>query len=103
MNAEETRQRILELFEAALQEKPATRPEYLLQACGADDRLWAEVSSLVAEYEFRGETVEPQPAVSGDSRAHLPAAGSLAGTTMRLAASWGAAGWAASMKRAICR
>ena len=42
MNAEETRQRILELFEAALQEQPATRPEYLLQACGADDRLWAE-------------------------------------------------------------
>ena len=54
MNADKTR--ILELFEAALQEKPATRPEYLLQACGADDRLWAEVSSLVAEYEFRGET-----------------------------------------------
>jgi serine/threonine protein kinase len=82
MNAEETRQRILELFEAALQEKPAKRPEYLLQACGANDQLWAEVSSLVAEYEFRGETVEPPPAVSGDSRAHLPAAGSLAGTTI---------------------
>jgi predicted Ser/Thr protein kinase len=81
MNAEETRQRILELFEAALQEKPATRPEYLLQACGADDRLWAEVSSLVAEYEFRGETVEPQPS-QDESRGQSPRTDGLAPATI---------------------
>ncbi|MGD0578905.1 MAG: serine/threonine-protein kinase, partial [Bryobacteraceae bacterium] len=81
MSAEQNRQRILELFEAALQEEPAKRPEFLLRECGANDWLWAEVSSLVAEYEFRGETVEPQPG-QGESRAQWPQTGSIAPTTI---------------------
>ncbi len=61
MTSEETRQRILELFDEALREEPAKRPEFLVSACGLNDELFDEVSSLVAEYERRGETLDPAP------------------------------------------
>src|SRR5208283_2477133 len=61
MTSEETRQRILVLFDEALREEPAKRPEFLVNACGLNDELFDEVSSLVAEYERRGETLDPVP------------------------------------------
>jgi serine/threonine protein kinase/alpha-tubulin suppressor-like RCC1 family protein len=57
---EEATQRVADLFEAALREDPANRPEFLAKACGADQELWDEVSSLVAEFERRGETSNPE-------------------------------------------
>ncbi len=51
MKSENTKRRILELFEAALLEEPANRAEFLLRACGSNEKLIAEVSSLVAVHE----------------------------------------------------
>jgi alpha-tubulin suppressor-like RCC1 family protein/serine/threonine protein kinase len=64
MNSEATRERILELFEAALLEAPAQRPDFLRSACGDREKLLAEVTSLVAAYERLGDTSQPalQPA-----------------------------------------
>ena len=61
MNSETTRQRITELFEAALLEEPSKRAAFLRDACGADQDLLAEVGSLVAEYERLEETSPPEP------------------------------------------
>jgi alpha-tubulin suppressor-like RCC1 family protein/serine/threonine protein kinase len=65
MMAEITQQRVVELFEAALREEPARRPEFLAEACGSSHELWDELSSLVAEYERRDETVDPPLAWAG--------------------------------------
>ena len=65
MNSEATRQRIMELFDAALREAPAHRPEFLRNACG-DNELWAEVSSLVAAHERLGDTSQPATARAED-------------------------------------
>lgn len=62
MNSEDARQRITELFEAALLEEPSKRAGFLRDACGADQELLAEVGSLVAEYERLEETSPPEPA-----------------------------------------
>jgi len=59
MNSENTRQRIMELFEAALFEEPSKRTEFLRSACGNNPQLFAEVSSLVAESERMEETSQP--------------------------------------------
>jgi alpha-tubulin suppressor-like RCC1 family protein/serine/threonine protein kinase len=51
----------VELFDEALRLEPAHRPEFLIDACGSNDALFDEVSSLVAEYERRGDTLDPAP------------------------------------------
>jgi alpha-tubulin suppressor-like RCC1 family protein/serine/threonine protein kinase len=66
MISENTPQRVAELFEAAMREEPARRPEFLAEACGANQELWDEVSSLVLEYERRGETEDPARDWAGD-------------------------------------
>ncbi len=72
MISQETRQRILELFETALQKQPAERPEFLAEACGNDDQLWEEVSSLVAEYERRGDTHDPATGAAAQAGQAVP-------------------------------
>jgi len=59
MLSEDTAQRVAELFEAALQLDRAQRAAFLSHACGSHDRLWDEVSSLVAEYERTEEAAAP--------------------------------------------
>src|ERR1035441_6603568 len=53
-----------EVFEAALQQEPARRIEFLRRVCAGDDELLAKVQSLVAEYEAAGSTVESQPTLT---------------------------------------
>jgi serine/threonine protein kinase len=45
------RDRVTELFEAALREAPPKRGEFLREACGADQDLLKEVGSLIDEFE----------------------------------------------------
>jgi serine/threonine protein kinase len=44
-------ERIKELFQAALEQKPADREDFLDQACQGDEALFQEVVSLLAEHE----------------------------------------------------
>ena len=67
MNSEATKQRIMELFEAALRESPAERAEFLRRACGDNEKLWAEVSSLVAAHERLGDTSQPATVRAGEA------------------------------------
>jgi alpha-tubulin suppressor-like RCC1 family protein len=61
MIPDDAAQRVAELFEAALRQEAAKRTEFLANACGSDDRLWDEVTSLIVEYERRGKSTEPAP------------------------------------------
>jgi alpha-tubulin suppressor-like RCC1 family protein len=80
MNSETARQRIMELFEAALREEPSERAGFLHSACGANQELLAEVSSLVAESERMEATSPPAPAAPV---AAAPPAGSGQGAPAR--------------------
>ncbi len=71
---ENTQQRVVDIFEAALREEPARRPEFLAKACGSNHELWDELSSLVAEYEQREDTVDPALGWAGSSTTPLDSA-----------------------------
>ena len=61
MTTDTTRQRIVELFEAALLREPSERTAFLAGACGGDQKLADEVGSLVAEYDRLEGTAAPVP------------------------------------------
>src|SRR4029453_14787067 len=50
----ERRQRVEELFHAALQQSPKERSSFLSDACASDLDLKAEVESLISAYERPG-------------------------------------------------
>jgi eukaryotic-like serine/threonine-protein kinase len=54
-------QRIEELYHAALERESAHRPAFLAQACGDDEALLKEVSSLVSAHERAGNFLEGSP------------------------------------------
>lgn len=54
-------QQIDQLFEAALERLPAERAAFLAQACGTDDHLYREVSSLLAAAEKSEDFIEASP------------------------------------------
>jgi serine/threonine-protein kinase len=51
-------ERIKELFQAALEQKPADREAFLDQACQGDEVLFQEVVSLLAEHEKDDDFLE---------------------------------------------
>src|SRR5262249_59353754 len=61
-------QRLKDLFEAALQQEPGHRRQFLEQVCGDDIELYEEVVSLLASYEQAGSFIAA-PAI--EDAAHL--------------------------------
>jgi len=61
-------QRLKDLFEAALQQEPGHRRQFLEQVCGDDIELYEEVVSLLASYEQAGGFIAA-PAI--EDAAHL--------------------------------
>jgi len=57
----ERARRIEEIYHAALQRESAHRPAFLAEACGGDDALLKEVSSLIAAHERAGNFLEGSP------------------------------------------
>jgi eukaryotic-like serine/threonine-protein kinase len=51
-------QKVKELFHAAIEREPLTRPGFLMQACSGDEALRREVESLVAAHEKPGSFVD---------------------------------------------
>jgi serine/threonine protein kinase/tetratricopeptide (TPR) repeat protein len=47
----EEQNRLIEIFNSALERKPAERAEFLQQACGRDEKLRAEIESLLGRYD----------------------------------------------------
>ncbi len=52
-------ERVKEIFDAALQQEPAQREEFLKNACGPDDSLREEVRSLLSAYVDSGGLSQP--------------------------------------------
>ncbi len=71
MTPERSRQRVTEVFEAALREEPGQRTEFLRRVCADDARLLAEVSSLVAESSQLGDFMETPPLLETLSNSEL--------------------------------
>ena len=61
-------QRVREIFDSALHRKPEERPVYLVEVCGADKTLLAEVESLFASLDGAENFMET-PAVAGIAEA----------------------------------
>jgi serine/threonine protein kinase/formylglycine-generating enzyme required for sulfatase activity len=66
------RQRVTELFEAALLQEPPRRREFLRHACATDEALFAEVNSLVAESERMGDASQPARTARPDRFSTVP-------------------------------
>ncbi len=49
--ANENWQKVREIFDVALQKEPQTRQSYVLEACGEDKILLAEVESLFSTFD----------------------------------------------------
>jgi serine/threonine protein kinase len=62
------RQRVVELFDAAIRQSPGERYDFLRRACEGDDALMSEVRSLIAESERLGDSREMP--LSGDRLDH---------------------------------
>ncbi len=56
-------QKVREIFDAALRQKPELRPNYINQACGDDKSLLAEVESLLSSLDSAENFMET-PAVA---------------------------------------
>jgi hypothetical protein len=57
---EEQWPRIKEIVGAALEREPNERSSFLNEACSEDQRLWAEVTSLLAAYDEADVLLEPR-------------------------------------------
>ncbi len=67
MSAGTERNRITELFDAAIGMDSPQRGEFLVQACAGDEALLAELKSLVAEHEQLGDSSSSAAAVFNSS------------------------------------
>src|SRR4029453_11239535 len=57
----ERMQRIEEIYHAALERSVADRPAFLAEACGQDEALLREVTTLVAAHSRAGDFLEGSP------------------------------------------
>src|SRR5258705_13584604 len=60
-------QKVEEVLQGALDRPMHERASFLNEACGGDDRLTAEATSLVNAYDQAGDFIE-QPALALDAR-----------------------------------
>src|SRR5262245_33267563 len=72
--------RIEQLFHAALKLDPAERPAYLARECAGEEKLYAEVESLVEVFERRADFLE-KPAFNAGLKALVADASEVAGAS----------------------
>jgi serine/threonine protein kinase len=60
-------QRVEEVFQGALDRPPQARSAFLDEACGDDEELRSEATSLIAAYDEAGDFIE-HPAIAQDAR-----------------------------------
>jgi serine/threonine-protein kinase len=66
------RARLKQLFGTALALPPHERPAFIAEECGDDDRLHAEVESLVRSHDKAGDFLERPPTIGGVLRELAP-------------------------------
>ena len=71
--------RVKELFDAALDQSPEKRAEFLAEACGGDESLRAEVNRLLAEHDQAGDFLN-SPAWPKDTIPNSTAESDMQGT-----------------------
>jgi serine/threonine protein kinase/tetratricopeptide (TPR) repeat protein len=60
--------RVKEIFQAAIERAPGTRAAFVIEECGGDAALRAEVERLVAAHDRAGSFIEQSPAAAREPR-----------------------------------